>query len=64
MSRRLDLPIAALAWFGGFAWVGWKGSWEPLAALAVRAAAQIVRGVRCLRGTDPFGIHALPHRAL
>lgn len=42
MSRRLDLPIAALAWLSGFAWVQWKGSWTPLAALAVLAAVRLV----------------------
>ena len=38
MSRRLDLPVAALAWTGGFAWVRWEGSWVPLAVLAWKAA--------------------------
>jgi membrane protease YdiL (CAAX protease family) len=40
MSRRLDLPIAALAWLVGFAWVHWKGSWGPLAVLAILGAAR------------------------
>jgi membrane protease YdiL (CAAX protease family) len=42
MSRRLDLPIAALAWLGGFAWVAWRGSWAPLAVLAGLAAARLL----------------------
>lgn len=42
MSRRFDLPLAAALWLGGFAWVAWKGSWAPLAALAVLAAARLV----------------------
>ena len=42
MSRRLDLPAAALAWLGGFAWVHWKGSWGPLAVLAVLGAARLL----------------------
>jgi membrane protease YdiL (CAAX protease family) len=46
MSRRLDLPIAALAWLGGFAWVAWRGSWAPLALLAGAAAARLL-------ATDP-----------
>jgi membrane protease YdiL (CAAX protease family) len=40
MSRRLDLPVAAFAWLAGFAWVHWKGSWGPLAALAMLGAAR------------------------
>jgi membrane protease YdiL (CAAX protease family) len=42
MSRRLDLPAAALAWLGGFAWVHWKGSWSPLAVLATLGAARLL----------------------
>jgi membrane protease YdiL (CAAX protease family) len=42
MSHRLDLPIAALAWLGGFAWVHWKGTWGPLAVLAVLGAARLL----------------------
>jgi membrane protease YdiL (CAAX protease family) len=42
MSRRLDLPAAALAWLGGFAWVHWKGSWLPLAVLATLGAARLL----------------------
>ncbi len=42
MSRRLDLPAAALAWLGGFAWVHWKGSWGPLALLAVLGGARLL----------------------
>jgi membrane protease YdiL (CAAX protease family) len=42
MSRRLDLPAAALAWLGGFAWVHWKGSWGPLAVLAMLGAARLL----------------------
>ena len=41
MSRRLDLPAAALAWLGGFAWVHWKGSWLPLSVLAALGAARL-----------------------
>jgi len=42
MSPRLDLPIATLAWLFGFAWVGWAGSWIPLATLSVLAAARLL----------------------
>jgi hypothetical protein len=42
MSRRLDLPIAALSWLGGFAWVRWNGSWGPLAVLAMLGAARLL----------------------
>jgi len=42
MSRRLDLPAASLAWLGGFAWVHWRGSWGPLAVLAVLGAARLI----------------------
>lgn len=42
MSRRLDLPLAALAWLGGFAWVHWRGSWGPLAVLAMLGAARLL----------------------
>jgi hypothetical protein len=42
MSRRLDLPAAALAWLGGFAWVHWRGSWGPLAVLAMLGAARLL----------------------
>jgi membrane protease YdiL (CAAX protease family) len=42
LSRRFDLPVAALAWLGGFAWVAWRGSWAPLALLAALAAARLV----------------------
>ncbi len=46
MSRRLDLPLAAAIWLGGFAWVRRTGDWLPLAVLAVLAAAR-------LAATDP-----------
>ncbi len=42
MSRRLDLPAAALSWLGGFAWVHWEGSWGPLAVLAILGAARLL----------------------
>jgi membrane protease YdiL (CAAX protease family) len=42
VPRKLDLPIAIVAWLAGFAWVHWRGSWTPLALLAVLAAARIV----------------------
>jgi membrane protease YdiL (CAAX protease family) len=42
MSRRLDLPAASLAWLGGFAWVRWKGSWAPLAVLAMLGATRLL----------------------
>jgi len=44
MSPRLDLPLAVAAWLVGFAWVGRTGSWTPLAALAVLAAARLLAG--------------------
>lgn len=44
MSPRLDLPIAAAGWLLGFAWVGRTGSWTPLAAFAVLAAARLLVG--------------------
>lgn len=44
MSPRLDLPIAAAGWLLGFAWVGRTGSWTPLAAFAVLAAARLLLG--------------------
>ncbi len=31
-----------MAWLSGFAWVQWKGSWTPLAALALLAAVRLV----------------------
>jgi membrane protease YdiL (CAAX protease family) len=44
MSPRLDLPIAVACWLLGFAWVGFAGSWTPLAVLASLAAARLVLG--------------------
>ncbi len=44
MSPRLDLPIAVACWLLGFAWVGFAGSWTPLAILASLAAARLVVG--------------------
>jgi membrane protease YdiL (CAAX protease family) len=44
MSPRLDLPIAVACWLVGFAWVGFAGSWIPLAILASLAAARLVVG--------------------
>jgi membrane protease YdiL (CAAX protease family) len=44
MSPRLDLPIAVACWLLGFAWVGFTGSWTPLAVLAILAAARLVLG--------------------
>lgn len=42
MSRRLDLPIAAIAWLAGFAWLGWRGSWGPTGVLAAICAARLL----------------------
>jgi membrane protease YdiL (CAAX protease family) len=44
MSPRLDLPIAVACWLLGFAWVGFTGSWAPLAILALLAATRLVVG--------------------
>jgi membrane protease YdiL (CAAX protease family) len=44
MSSRLDLPLAAVAWIAGFAWVRLQGSWTPLAVLAALCALRLVAG--------------------
>jgi membrane protease YdiL (CAAX protease family) len=44
LSPRLDLPLAVAAWMLGFLWIGLRGSWLPLAALAVLLAARLVAG--------------------
>lgn len=41
MSPRLDLPLAAAAWMFGFLWIALRGSWAPLAVLAVLLAVRL-----------------------
>ena len=41
MSPRLDLPLAVAAWMLGFLWIGLRGSWVPLALMAVLLAARL-----------------------
>jgi len=41
MSPRLDLPLAVAAWMLGFLWIGLRGSWVPLAVVAVLLAARL-----------------------
>ena len=42
LSRRLDLPLALAAWLAGFGWLARAGSFLPLAALALLAAARLI----------------------
>ncbi len=42
MSRRLDLVVASIGWIAGFTWVGLRGSWGPLAAVAMLCAARLL----------------------
>lgn len=44
VSRRLDLPIAVLAWLAGFQLLRLTGSWLPLALMAIVAAARLLVG--------------------
>lgn len=49
MSPRLDLPLAIVAWFVGFAWVARTGSWTLLAVFAVTLATRLLVGDRATR---------------